>query len=377
MGNIQGSIFKGQEATFHALQVESAAPRADPTEPSPAALPDALAGAAPVTEDQRTGGADEAECCGESRTWRAARREAWLVARRAARREAWLVAWRVARREAWLAAWREAWLAVERAARLAGDGCVAVEVPDAAAAAAAADDWVVESFAIGTLGCNCSLVYRRRSRQAIVIDPGDDPAALLAAVGTRNLVVTQLLHTHAHFDHIGGSDEIKRRLGVPILLHRDDEELYRRLQEQGLLFGVPVAAPGKVDRFIEEGYEVELGSRKLLTTIHTPGHSPGSCCFYTEITGRAAAVRGRHPVSPVGGAHRSARRRSLCPDQIDQAAAVPASAGGLRGAGTRPRHHPGGRAAHQSVSLTRWRTRWPQSLRRHGRSASAVTTVDY
>ena len=169
---------------------------------------------------------------------------------------------------------------------------MAVEVPDAAAAAAAADDWVVESFAIGTLGCNCSLVYRRRSRQAIVIDPGDDPAALLAAVGTRNLVVTQLLHTHAHFDHIGGSDEIKRRLGVPILLHRDDEELYRRLQEQGLLFGVPVAAPGKVDRFIEEGYEVELGSRKLLTTIHTPGHSPGSCCFYTEITGEPLLFAG-------------------------------------------------------------------------------------
>ena len=174
---------------------------------------------------------------------------------------------------------------------------MAVEVPDAtaaaAAAAAAADDWVVESFAIGTLGCNCSLVYRRRSRQAIVIDPGDDPAALLAAVATRNLVVTQLLHTHAHFDHIGGSDEIKRRLGVPILLHRDDEELYPPAgRSRGCCSGIPVAAPGKVDRFIEEGYEVELGSRKLLTTIHTPGHSPGSCCFYTEITGEPLLFAG-------------------------------------------------------------------------------------
>ena len=141
---------------------------------------------------------------------------------------------------------------------------------------------VVETFAIGSLGCNCSLVYERDSRRAIVIDPGDDPEALLRAVGERGLKVTQLLHTHAHFDHIGGSDAVKRRLGVPILLHRDDEELYRRLQEQGLLFGIPVPPPGEVDQFIEEGFEVSLGERKLLTTIHTPGHSPGSCCFYTE-----------------------------------------------------------------------------------------------
>ena len=145
-----------------------------------------------------------------------------------------------------------------------------------------AEPLVVETFAIGSLGCNCSLVYERDSRRAIVIDPGDDPEALLQAVGERGLQVTQLLHTHAHFDHIGGSDAVKRRLEVPILLHRDDEELYRRLQEQGLMFGIPVPPPGEVDQFIEEGFEVSLGGRKLLTTIHTPGHSPGSCCFYTE-----------------------------------------------------------------------------------------------
>ncbi len=154
------------------------------------------------------------------------------------------------------------------------------------------DPVVVETFPVGSLGCNCSLVYRRRSRQAIVIDPGDDPEALLAAVRARTLVVTQLLHTHAHFDHIGGSNEVKRQVGAPILLHRDDEDLYRRLQEQGLLFGVPVAPPGEVDRFIEEGYEVELGTDKLLTTIHTPGHSPGSCCFYTEVTGEPLLFAG-------------------------------------------------------------------------------------
>ena len=157
---------------------------------------------------------------------------------------------------------------------------------------AGAEPLVVETFAIGSLECNCSLVYERDSRRAIVIDPGDDPETLLRAVGERGLKVTQLLHTHAHFDHIGGSDAVKRRLGAPILLHRDDEELYRRLQEQGLLFGIPVPPPGEVDHFIEEGFEVALGERKLLTTIHTPGHSPGSCCFYTEAMGEPLLFAG-------------------------------------------------------------------------------------
>ena len=163
---------------------------------------------------------------------------------------------------------------------------------DEAGARTGADPLVVETFPIGSLGCNCSLVYERDRRRALVIDPGDDPEALLKAVGDRNLQVTQLLHTHAHFDHIGGSDAIKRRLGTPILLHRDDAGLYRRLQEQGLLFGVPVAPPGEVDQFIEEGFEVALGARPLLTTIHTPGHSPGSCCFYTEATGEPLLFAG-------------------------------------------------------------------------------------
>ena len=152
---------------------------------------------------------------------------------------------------------------------------------------------VVETFAVGSLGCNCSLVYERDSRRAIVIDPGDDPEALLQAVGERGLKVTQLLHTHAHFDHIGGSDAVKRRLGTPILLHRDDEELYRRLQEQGLLFGIRVPAAGRGGSVSSRrASRWTLGARTLLTTIHTPGHSPGSCCFYTEVTGKPLLFAG-------------------------------------------------------------------------------------
>ena len=150
----------------------------------------------------------------------------------------------------------------------------------------------IETFPIGSLSCNCSLLYDSGTREAIVIDPGDDPTTLLAEVGDRDLRVSSLVHTHAHFDHIGGSDRVKQSLEVPMLLHRDDRELYTQLREQGLLFGLPVDPPGQIDTWLEEGYEVKLGDRPLLTTIHTPGHSPGSCCFYTEGTGEPLLFSG-------------------------------------------------------------------------------------
>ena len=154
------------------------------------------------------------------------------------------------------------------------------------------DPIVVENFTLGSLDCNCSLIYEKNSRRAIVIDPGDDAEALVSLIRDRDLVVTKLVHTHAHFDHIGASAKIKNDLSAPILLHRDDETLYSHLREQGLLFGISVAPPGKIDCLIEEGYEITLGLRRLLTTIHTPGHSPGSCCFYTEMTGKPLLFAG-------------------------------------------------------------------------------------
>jgi glyoxylase-like metal-dependent hydrolase (beta-lactamase superfamily II) len=150
----------------------------------------------------------------------------------------------------------------------------------------------VETFPIGSLSCNCSLVYDTLTREALVVDPGDDAVELIAQVRKRELQVTSLLHTHAHFDHIGGSNAVKAELGAPMLLHRDDVELYRQLRQQGLMFGFPVAPPGELDQLIEEGFEVQLGERSLLTTIHTPGHTPGSCCFYTEIAGEPLLFSG-------------------------------------------------------------------------------------
>ena len=143
----------------------------------------------------------------------------------------------------------------------------------------------IETFPVGSLGCNCSLIYSETTREAIAIDPGNDYEQFMGLVGERNLKVKLLLHTHAHFDHIGRSSEIKKSLGSEIYLHKNDLELYNTLSYQGMMFGIPTGEPGKVDNFIEDDQTIGIkspGLNNFLKTMHTPGHTPGSCCFYTE-----------------------------------------------------------------------------------------------
>jgi len=146
-------------------------------------------------------------------------------------------------------------------------------------------DLIIETFPIGTLGCNCSLIYSNITKEALVIDPGNDLNTFLKKISERALKVKKLIHTHAHFDHIGRSHEIQKITGCSLELHKSDLDLYQSLEYQGMMFGMEVGKPGKVDHFFEDeepiGIESE-GLQNLLTTLHTPGHTPGSCCFYAE-----------------------------------------------------------------------------------------------
>jgi glyoxylase-like metal-dependent hydrolase (beta-lactamase superfamily II) len=146
-------------------------------------------------------------------------------------------------------------------------------------------DIVIESFPIGSLACNCSLIYSEKSREALVIDPGDDANAILKIIEKKALKVQKLIHTHAHFDHIGAARLVKEKLNALILLHQDDQTLYDMLPIQGQRFRVPVDIPGKVDLYLEDQMEMGFGASHFLKTLHTPGHTQGSCCFYTEIQG--------------------------------------------------------------------------------------------
>lgn len=118
----------------------------------------------------------------------------------------------------------------------------------------------------------------------MIVDPGDEPERILAAVRAQNLDVKYLLHTHAHFDHVGATGAVRKALSAPTCLHAGDEDLYKNLPLQGKMFGIPLDAPPPLEKRIEDAETLRFGDYTL-EVLHTPGHSPGSVCF--RVTGNS------------------------------------------------------------------------------------------
>ena len=129
------------------------------------------------------------------------------------------------------------------------------------------------------------------TREGVIVDPGDEVDALLAAAAHHQLSIGRILLTHAHLDHITGVGAAKRALGVPVWLHRDDNFLYERVVEQGQMFGLRVEAQPAVDHFYDlsardSGDEAHLRfGRYGVRVLHTPGHCPGGVCLAVSRDG--------------------------------------------------------------------------------------------
>jgi glyoxylase-like metal-dependent hydrolase (beta-lactamase superfamily II) len=135
---------------------------------------------------------------------------------------------------------------------------------------------VYERLVVGLLQCNCYLVGDPGTRDAIVVDPGDDADAILAAAERHGLRIGASVATHAHFDHVLAAQALRERAGIPFWLHADDLEMLSWQQEAGRMFmGIELPPPAEVDRRLADGDEAASGSLRL-GVLHTPGHSPGS-----------------------------------------------------------------------------------------------------
>lgn len=137
---------------------------------------------------------------------------------------------------------------------------------------------LVEAFPVGPLGCNCAILADTETKEAIVLDPGDEADLILGVLARNGLRAVALLHTHAHFDHAGVTARVKRETGAPIYLHDGDLPLYGRIPDQGRLFGFSFEKPEAVDHALAEGDRIACGTG-FLEVLHTPGHTPGSVCF--------------------------------------------------------------------------------------------------
>jgi glyoxylase-like metal-dependent hydrolase (beta-lactamase superfamily II) len=138
--------------------------------------------------------------------------------------------------------------------------------------------YLIETFPVGPLQCNCAIVADPSTREAIVLDPGDEPDRILETLAGAGLKAVGLVHTHAHFDHVGCSALLKRITGAPILMHGADGPLYENLTAQATSFGLSFDPPAAIDRLLVHGDRVACGSGAL-EVLHTPGHTPGSLSF--------------------------------------------------------------------------------------------------
>ncbi len=139
----------------------------------------------------------------------------------------------------------------------------------------------IETFPVGRLQCNCSIIACPDTKEAIIVDPGGDAPQIKAKVKAAGLTVKYLIHTHAHFDHIGATAELRRDLGARILLHPEDNFLYDNIQMQGQLFGMRLAPTLPVDEKLSDEMSVNFGKHQSVV-LHTPGHTPGSVCFHLK-----------------------------------------------------------------------------------------------
>ncbi len=148
----------------------------------------------------------------------------------------------------------------------------------------------IETFVLGPFQSNCTLLACPTTRQAVLVDPGDDAPRLLAELAARDLTLVRILLTHGHLDHVCGVEGLRAASGASVGLHRSDRQLYDRVAVQAMAFGLQAEQPGPPDEELVHGQRIEFGAGHEIVVIHTPGHSPGGVCFH--LPGAALAVVG-------------------------------------------------------------------------------------
>ncbi len=138
---------------------------------------------------------------------------------------------------------------------------------------------ILESFPVGPLACNCTILGDQEAGEAIVIDPGDEVGRIHRRLAELGLKLKQILVTHAHIDHVGGALRLKRLTGAPILLNEADLPLLKMMEMQAGWLGVATPETAPPDESLTEGLLVGL-DRYPARVLHTPGHTQGSVCLH-------------------------------------------------------------------------------------------------
>jgi glyoxylase-like metal-dependent hydrolase (beta-lactamase superfamily II) len=136
-----------------------------------------------------------------------------------------------------------------------------------------------ETFPVGPLACNCTLIGDEDAHEAVVIDPGDEIGRIHRRLNELGLTLKQILITHAHIDHVGGALKLKRLTGAPIFLNENDLPLLKMMDSQAGWLGITTPDTAPPDEALADGLVVGLARYPALV-LHTPGHTQGSVCLH-------------------------------------------------------------------------------------------------
>jgi len=139
--------------------------------------------------------------------------------------------------------------------------------------------FILKTIPVGPLNCNMVIIGDPSTKNAVLVDPGGDAQKIIDLIKSLGVVICQILVTHAHFDHFLAAAEIKQFTKAPICLNQSDQGLWRILPLQCGLFGVPppTGSMPEPDQWLQDGQKLSILDG---VCIHTPGHSPGSMCYY-------------------------------------------------------------------------------------------------
>lgn len=140
---------------------------------------------------------------------------------------------------------------------------------------------IIKKLSVGPIMANCFILGCEQTKEAVVIDPGDDADRILMELAKAELKVTYLINTHGHFDHVGANKRMKEVSGATLAIHPDDAPMLSQLSRSAASFGLAAENSPEPDMLLNDGDKVTFGSITL-TVIHTPGHSRGGICLYTE-----------------------------------------------------------------------------------------------
>ena len=138
-----------------------------------------------------------------------------------------------------------------------------------------------EIFPVGPLQCNCSVIGDERTREAMVVDPGDEIERVLEILRHHGLKLKMIVITHGHIDHIGGAGKLHKATGAPVYMNEHDQMQIKMLPLQAAWIGMRPPASVKIDHAIGDAHRLEVGDLSA-TVMHTPGHTEGSICLYFD-----------------------------------------------------------------------------------------------